>query len=284
MVLDVHAFEKDSSRRDTTGGFCGAVVDDDGTHLEQALAEFQRTLLTEDYGVAVVSTLRDNPAAAGAAPAAGKAATRLASPLAQALAEALGGKADANADGTIEVGELGAYVTPRVRSLTSDQPTPTVESRAACHRFRWDQRFLRQRPTHDSLDLRLAGRRGCAAESARAEPPCYAAVWVDGPRSAADEVQDWQRVDTQPALAGRKLFDPKTPLRTLLTRVCRSTIRPGRLSNSSVAIACRVEWLATTMAAAAEQTEDAPPTGLTCWWRRRSISICRALPVARGCA
>jgi hypothetical protein len=43
----------------------------------------------------------------------------------------------------------------------------------------------------------------------------YVGVWTDGSQAAADEVLDWGRSDGRPALAGRLLFDPKNPVRSL---------------------------------------------------------------------
>jgi hypothetical protein len=43
----------------------------------------------------------------------------------------------------------------------------------------------------------------------------YVGVWTDGSQAAADEVFDWGRSDGRPSLAGKPLFDPKNPVRSL---------------------------------------------------------------------
>ena len=61
-----------------------------------------------------------------------------------------------------------------------------------------------------------------AGGSANALPPRYAAEWVDRSFTAAEEVQDWGGSDTEPALAGRMLFDAANPVRTIRdTRLIR---------------------------------------------------------------
>lgn len=55
----------------------------------------------------------------------------------------------------------------------------------------------------------MNGRELIAAE------PRYVAVWPDGSQATADEVHDWGRSDSRPALAGRLFFDPKNPVRSI---------------------------------------------------------------------
>jgi hypothetical protein len=54
----------------------------------------------------------------------------------------------------------------------------------------------------------------------------YVAVWIDGTQAVGDEVADWGRSDSQPSLAGRPLFDPKNPVRSVEDT---SLLRPGPL-------------------------------------------------------
>ena len=120
LLLDLtHSAEH--ARQQAAGGFCGHVAQgDSGRHIEDEAAEWIRGLLTEDVGVAVIANSR----AAGST--AGRSSAGL-SPLVQSLLEGLGGAADANRNGTIDVRELGADVTVRVRALTKSEQTPTVE-------------------------------------------------------------------------------------------------------------------------------------------------------------
>jgi hypothetical protein len=118
LMLDLtHAAER--SRRESTAGFCGSSENqDDGRKADNAASEWLRELLTEDYGVAVISV--NHGADATPAP-------KGLSPLTQAFSEGLSGSADANQDGTVDTQELGPYLTKRVRTLSGDRQTPTVE-------------------------------------------------------------------------------------------------------------------------------------------------------------
>ncbi len=155
LVLDLTRAEE-QTRRDANAGFCGAAeTHEGGSKLDAAAAEWLRELLTEDYGVVVISSrrasagapaatapaaggspkppgagnsTRTNPAPGTSPPAAkvGAPPTGL-SPLVQSFSEALGGKADANHDGTVDFKELAPYLNERVRALTGGKQTPTIE-------------------------------------------------------------------------------------------------------------------------------------------------------------
>ncbi len=49
----------------------------------------------------------------------------------------------------------------------------------------------------------------------RAAEPNFVAGWSDDSRSTADEVVDWQRLESRPTLGGRLLLDAKNPIRWL---------------------------------------------------------------------
>jgi hypothetical protein len=125
LILDARRQSDDSQRR-ASAGFCGQAQDESGDHTDLAVAELLRALLTEDYGVAVFSTIR-GAAAAGATPGP--------SPLARALGEGLSGKADDNKDGVVQLDELGDYATGRTRELSAGAATPTVERPAGAPSF-----------------------------------------------------------------------------------------------------------------------------------------------------
>jgi WD40 repeat protein len=122
LVLMLDTVQADEhARRDAAGGYCGSAdKQHGGSNLDVVESEWLRELLTEDYGVVVISASR-KAIAAKSATAAGQ------SPLSQAISEGIGGRADADKDGTVSLQELGPYLTERIRALTGGKQTPTIE-------------------------------------------------------------------------------------------------------------------------------------------------------------
>jgi hypothetical protein len=120
LMLDV-THTDEHARREANSGFCGSSEkQDQADRVEAAASQWQRELLTEDYGVVVIGGSR-HTAATKSTSAAGQ------SVLAQALVEAIQGRADSDHDGTVYLHELAPYVIERVRTLSGGKQTPTID-------------------------------------------------------------------------------------------------------------------------------------------------------------
>ena len=120
LMLDV-THSDEHTRREANSGFCGSSdKQDQADRVEAAASQWQRELLTEDYGVVVIGGSRHTAATKNTS-AAGQSA------LTQALVEAIQGNADADHDGTIYLHELAPYVIERVRTLSGGKQTPTID-------------------------------------------------------------------------------------------------------------------------------------------------------------
>ena len=114
LMLDLTRADQ-HAQRETSAGFCGSVEKEDGSaKLDAAAAEWLRELLTEDYGVVVISSRRSGTAQGAAVPGqknnpAGQIGPAGQSPLTQAFTEAISGRADANHDGAVDLKELAPY-------------------------------------------------------------------------------------------------------------------------------------------------------------------------------
>ncbi len=121
LMLDT-TLDEQHARHNAAEGVCGATSDDTGSHAETA-SDFLRELLTEDYGVIVLSAERRAEVA--------RQSTRQSSgglsPFAQAFSEAISGRADDNKDGTVHWRELAKYMNQRVPQLSGSKQRPISE-------------------------------------------------------------------------------------------------------------------------------------------------------------
>lgn len=120
LLLDT-TWDEQHARHAASQGTCGTSDSAQGeTRADVAANEFLRELLSENFGVTVISATRRSATTPSASATAN-------SSFAQAFGEAMSGQADANHDGTIYFHELGAYLKQRVPQLTSGKQIPVVE-------------------------------------------------------------------------------------------------------------------------------------------------------------
>lgn len=116
MAIDTLKVETEEERSATTGFCCSG--SSRASKLDTARSDFLRELLTEDYGVTILSAPQNRATIKTLAGG---------SPFARALKEAMSGKGDEDQDGAIQLHEFSKYVNERVRELTGGQQVPVIE-------------------------------------------------------------------------------------------------------------------------------------------------------------